>query len=156
MATVLDLPESVETAAGSQYLPKQIYEVIRKRDLVPQRREDAWLPDLTASNKNAITKLAAGAEEEYISVTTKLQSVIDAAIAATPEVESPVELNFPFIPTFNIGDKITMRGRNVGVTGDEVVTEIKYRFEEGTADEILVKASSVTAGVDPGQFVEAE
>ena len=154
VATVLETPEHKETASGSQYLSTHMYEVILKPDLIPERRQDSWLPDLTDSDNNAITKLATSAEEKYIDVGTKLQNAIDAAIAATSTVEAPLDLSFPFMPVINVGDRLSVKGRDIGATGDEVVIELVFKLYESYY--VNVKASNVVAGVKPQKFVREE
>lgn len=151
VATVLETPQSVESDAGDTYLPAPFYQLISKPDLVPERRQDSWLPD-PSGNNNAITKLATSAEEQYVDVTSRLEEAVSASLAASPAIATPLTLLFPFVPTFDIGDRIRLRGRNVNLTGNEVVTRIVYNVHE--AFECRVQATNVLACVDPDQFLE--
>lgn len=154
VATVLEYPVHAETDAGSRFLPTEFYSVISKTDLVPERRFSNGLPDL-AGNKNAIVS-PAGALEDYVDVVERLQDSVDSAIEATPEIETPFELSFPFWPEIDIGDRVALVGRSLQVTGNEVVTEIEYRFAEGIPDEVRVRATSVTASCDLDRIRKGE
>ena len=156
VATVLALPDSVQSSTDDEYLPRTFYDIIQKPDLVPERRQDAWLPDLTNASPNAITQVATSAEEKYVDVDARLTDAINSAIAASPAIESPLMLEFPFLPSIDIGNLIDVRGRNVGASGNEVVTEVSYKFVDGVPSFMKVQATNITVGVDPSQFVEAE
>jgi len=153
VCTVLEIPDSEESATGSQFLPRTFYQVIHKPDLVPERRQDVWLPDL-AGNNNAVSKVAVGASEKYIDISDKLEDAVEAAMAASPRIETPVVATFPFVPPFNIGDRLDIGGRNIRTTGNEVVIEISYQFHEAVPSAVRVKASSVAVGIDPERFEE--
>ena len=155
VATVLEIPESVETASGSQYLPVSFCQVISKSDLAPERRQLADLPDL-AGNNNAITTEADPDEEEYIDITTRLQDAINSAIAASPAVETPVTVELPFVPLFEIGDLLAVSGRAVGASGDEAISSISYKFTEGVPSMAVVNATNVPAAIDPDNYLEPE
>ncbi len=71
-------------------------------------------------------------------------------------MESPVTFEMPFLPDIDIGNRIAINGRNLHVSGDEVVTSMQYRFEEGTFDYVAVQATNLPATIDPEQFVEGE
>jgi len=155
VATVLRVPQYVETDAGNRYLPTAMFQTIEVGDVAPERREDSWLPDLAGSN-NAVSKIAPGSEETYVDIEQRLEDAIDAALDATPEIETPVRIRYPFMPRVDIGDRVSVKGRSVGLTGKEVVTEIRYRFVDGRPNEVAVSASNVMASMDPDQFVEAQ
>lgn len=153
VATVLETPESVETSAGNQYLHEPAYFIIAKSDLVPERRQDVWLPDLAAGN-NDVTTASAGSEEEYVSVTDQLQDAIDSAIASTPAVETQMDADMPFAPVYRIGERIEVLGRESNATGDEVVVESSFQIYEKF--ESRIRATNVVGAeaLDPEQFVE--
>ena len=151
VATLLEVPEWSETAAENQYLTVSMNQQIRKPDLVPEKREDVWLPDLSGNN-NAVSKVAEGSEESYVDISGELDVAIDAAIAATSTTEISLDLEFEFIPTFNIGDHITLRGRDAGESGDEVVTKVAYNVAR--AYETRVHATNLVGSVDPDNFIE--
>lgn len=153
VATVLEVPEYSETDADSKYLPRPFYQVIPKPDLVPERRQLAWLPTIGGSN-NDVDVAADPDEETYVDVTARLEEAVASALAAAPGIETPLSLEFPFIPPFDIGDRIEIAGRDVGQTGDEVVTRIKYG--KHGVEKTFIDATNVTAAVEPEKFVEGE
>lgn len=155
VVTQLEMPDSVQSEDSSRYLPTHFHQVIRKPDLIPERREHVWLPDPLSTDNNAtiIAEDPEDEEEKYVDVEAKLQDVLDAALAQTPEVESPLEFDFPFFPLFNIGDKIVFTGRNMGVTGNEVVISIGYDVHESY--QTRVKATNIVARVDWDEYVKA-
>jgi len=153
VVTVLETVDYKESAPGSVYLPAPRYEIIHKSDLQPERRENVKLPDL-AGAKNDIVDLADEGEEVYIDVADRLQDAIDSALEATPEVESPLKEDLPFIPEINIGDRLEVSGRNLRLSGKEVVTAIRYRFDEGVPDVVAVEATNITAAIESERFVE--
>jgi hypothetical protein len=156
-ATVLEMPAYAQSSAERQYLPMQAYQVLQRTDLVPERRQNVWLPDLDGNN-NAVSKILAGPEDEeekYVDVDDRLSEAVASAIDSTPDVATPVELDFAFVPLFDLGDRIAMKGRQVGASGDEVVVEIAYQFLEGTPTSTHVRATNVLGAMDPEQFVEA-
>jgi len=155
VATVLETPESAESDSGGSYLPASAYKLIQKPDLVQELRQDSWLPDLSSDDNNAISKLATGGEEEYVDISGKLEEAVAAELAASPEIETPLSAEFPFMPTVNIGDRLTVAGRATGATGNEVATQIRYRFEEGVPDVVVVSATNVVAAVEPERFLDA-
>jgi len=156
VVTVLELPESTETDEDSRYLPRSFYQIISKPDLVPEKREDVWLPDLSG-DKNDVTVLATEEEETYVDISSKLSDAVAAALEASAELESPISAEFPFAPEdFEIGDMLDISGRNVKTTGREVITAIRYLFEEGVPDVLQIEATNITAGLDPEQFVQPE
>lgn len=154
LVTVLELPQYLETDTDNKYLPKSFMQVIQKSDLVPERRQDSWLPDLQGGN-NDISKLATSSEEKYVDIEAPLQDVIDSAIASTPSVETPVDFRFPFMPTLQIGDRLSPAGRDVNTTGNEVVTMISYTFKDGVPSYMQARSTNITTSVDPENFVEA-
>lgn len=153
IATVMERPKTSTSDAGSKYLPRARYQMIRKPDLVPELRRDVWLPDL-AGNNNAVTIAAQGAEETYVDISATLDAVVAAALAATSEIERPIELSFPFVPPFNLGDHVTISGRHLPLSGREVVIEVSYQFHEGVASYTHVRCSNALAGVDTTRFRE--
>ena len=158
VVTELATPVTVESSADETYLPETRYAVIRKDDLVPELRRNTMLAD-HAGNNNAITTLAVAATEEdpdetYIDVTDRLTEAAEAALEATPAIETPITVSFPFLPLFEIGDRVRVTGRPLSLSGNEVVTSIQYDISESY--ETQVKATNVLAGVDPDQFLEVE
>jgi len=153
IVTQLEMPDYVQSADGSKYLPSNFYQVVRKPDLVPERRQDVWLPDPSDTDNNGIVKKAEGTEEKYVDVASKLQDVLDAAVDQAPAVECPLELEFPFFPIFDIGDNIVCAGREIGATGDEVVIFIGYDCHESYVTR--VKATNVVARIDWDEYVKA-
>jgi len=156
VATILRTPESKQSADGNTYLPRAFYELISKPDLSPDRREDSYLPNLATSNNNDITKVAVGAEEKYVDIGAKLTDAIDSALAANAAIETPLTIEFPFIPIFDLGDRIDIRGRGLGETGNEVVTSITYTFTSGVPSLSKVKATNVAIAVEPDDFIEGQ
>jgi hypothetical protein len=80
--------------------------------------------------------------------------MVDGAIQQTSQVESPLDLEFPFMPELDIGDHIQVNGRTFALSGDEVVTQIVYDIYE--AYDVRVRATNVLAGVNPEKFMEPE
>jgi hypothetical protein len=146
VATVLETPLIYQTETGDQYLPRTFHQVINLPNVMPELRQDAWLPDLSSGN-HAITKLATSAGETYVDVIDELTEAVDSAKAATPALSSPLRVRFPFLPVCNIGDRLAISGRSVGATGTEVITNITYALHG--AYETSVEATNVTADVQP-------
>jgi hypothetical protein len=92
--------------------------------------------------------------EEYVDVADQLDEMVDGAIAQTPDLESPLDLDFPFMPELNIGDLIDVKGRTFALSGNEVVTQISYDIHD--AYDVKVRATNVLAGVNPEKFMEPE
>jgi hypothetical protein len=146
VATVMDEVAYAQSDESSSYLPDDVYEVIDKPDLVMEVRENSMLPDLaTTTNNNARVTIAAE-EENYVDVTDELEDLLDSVADTSPEVESGLDIELPFFPDVEIGDRITMAGRNVGATGNEVVTEINYEIDRQYVTR--VRATNVIAGID--------
>ena len=152
VATVLETVVSDETEVGAQYLPTQFYQVISKPDLVPEVREYSYLPDLSGDN-NARTQVAGTPAETYIDVADRLSEAIASAIAETASIESAVTLTLPFCPLVAVGDRIAIVGREIGLSGDEVITELVYQFEDSYANEVVVRGTNVVGAIDPDAFV---
>ena len=152
-ATRLELVESASTSVSNQYLPAHVTEVINKADLVPERRERVILPNL-AGDPNDYVLLAAAAEETYVDVYSHLADAIAAARAGSEAIESPLAFEFPFLPDLALGDLVTIRGRDLGATGSEVITSLSYRFRNGVPDCVEAQASNVMAGVNPERYTE--
>lgn len=152
-AVVLETPEVFETDSASNYLPKPFVVLIDKPDLVPEKRFNSILPDLSSSNYNATTTLAA-TEEAYIDVSDKLEEVVDASLASMPKIETPMSMRFPFFPyEIQIGDGIQILGRDTVATGDEAVTAI--RMDVHSNFKVQVDATNLTAAVDNSRFIDA-
>lgn len=152
VATVLETPEIVVSAEDA-FLPDSQYELINKTDLVPERRQNSWLPDLSVTdNPNAISKLATSAEEKYVDVTARLTEVIDSSLAQSPEVESPIDIVLPFYPVWQVGDKVTIAGRDSGANGNEVITAITFNVHHDY--ETRIQASNVMKSIDPEKFIQ--
>lgn len=152
VATILEMPQYYEsTDAG--YLPSLFYAVIQKNDLIPERRQLSMMPDLASDNNNAVVTLGGDAEDEelYVDVDARLQDAVALAISSTPAIETPVNLTFDFIPTFNIGDWVQIQGRKTGASGNEVVTEISYNIYERYS--MSVKATNVVGSVNAEKFI---
>lgn len=152
VATVLEFPEYAQSEDEDSYLPSEFFNLIAKSDLVPERRAAVKLPDLESANVHAIATVAA-TEEQYVSVTTQLEAEVEAAVRWSPEIETPLTVYLPFMPTAEIGDQLTISGRNVKATGDEVITEITYNCDREFATEL--RATNVMSGVDASQIARA-
>lgn len=152
IATVIGLPKTSETPTASAYLPKKFYQVIMKHDLVPEQRGVVWLPKMGGTN-NEVDHVSA-TTEEYVDVEDQLDEIVDGAIEQTSAIETPVDLEFPFMPEVDIGDRISVHGRDFSLSGNEVVTQISYDIHD--AYDVKIKATNVLAGVDPEKFMEAE
>ena len=152
VATVLELPENYTTTTGSAtYLTSPMTQMIPKPDLVPERRQNSWLPNLGSSDPHAYTALlTGGSEDRYVTVTTRLLSAAQAALARSPEIETPIDIVLELFPIWNVGDRLSLAGRNLGQTGDEVITEIEYGVHHQY--ETRVKATNLMIGVDPEKF----
>lgn len=156
-ATVLESRQLSETTEHDEFLPESYCRLIQNPDLVPERRLNVRLPDLSGGpNATVIAAESEDNDEElYVDVTDRLDEVVAAAIAASPSVETPLDIEFGTIPDMEIGDHILLRGRNLGQSGKEVVVEIRYAFQDGVPNACSIIATNVTAGVDPSKFVEA-
>lgn len=150
VATILEVPQCVESGNDSEFLEEPFYEVVHKPDLVPERRENCLLPDLAGSGDQVVT-ISADTEELYVDVESRLQDVLDALEEASPEVETPIRAVFDFLPAFQLGDRLQVSGRDVGATGREVVTEIGYNVHEDYRTHVA--ATNVARAVDPDAFV---
>jgi len=127
-------------------------QMIPKPDLVPERRQYVYLPDLASSDAHAISSPSTGGtEEKYVSVTARLFDVAIAALRRSPAIETPIDILLELFPLWNVGDRLVLVGRNLGQTGDEVITEIEYGIHHQY--ETRVKASNLMASVDPEKFV---
>lgn len=152
IATVIGLPKTSQSTVASRYLPKRFTQLIIKSDLVPEQRGIVWLPKMSGTN-NELDKVSL-VTEEYVDVSDQLDEMVDGAIAQTPDIESPLDLEFPFMPELNIGDRLEVNGRSFAVSGNEVVTQISYNIHN--AYDVKVRATNVLAGVNPEQFMEPE
>ena len=152
IATIIQgIPKFSETNVGSLYLPKKFTQLIVKHDLIPEQRGVSVLPVMGGAN-NAVFQ-ASTATEDYVDVGQQLDEIVAGAIAQTPSIESPLELDFPFMPELNIGDLMQVQGRQLNLSGNEVVTRIAWDIYE--AYDVHVTATNVLAGVNPDQFLEA-
>ena len=153
VATVLELPEDYTTTASTgAYLVSPMTQMISKPDLVPERRQNLYLPDLSSSDAHAISSPSTGGiEEKYVSVTTRLFDAAMGALRRSPSIETPIDILLELFPLWNVGDRLVLVGRNLGQTGDEVITEIEYGIHHQY--ETRVKASNLMASVDPEKFV---
>lgn len=153
-AVVTELVEYDEQSAPSSYLPLAHHQVIRKDDLVPEHRINSLLPDLaTQTNRNA-KELFAEEEEAYVDVTDQLAAIASAALVASSILECRLELAFLTFPLFNIGDWVTVQGRDIGLTGKEVVVGIEYDVVENY--QTTIQCTNVIAGVAAGKYLEAD
>ena len=153
VATVLELQEVVESTPAA-YLAEPVTEIIEKSDLVPERRQNIWLPNLSSTDPHMILKLISEdgtTEEKYVDVTARLTEAVTSAIARTPKVETPIDLTMDFFPIWQIGDRITIQGRNTGATGDEVIIALAFNVHEAFVTKI--QASNVMKAVDPDKFI---
>ena len=149
-ATVLEIPESAVTTPSARYLDKPITDPIRKTDLVPERRQDAWVPD-PAGGPNAKLKLSPGAEEKYVDVGPRLAEIAASALARSPKIETPIQVTLPFFPIWQLGDRVALIGRPLGQTGDEVITEITWQVHHEY--ETRLRATNVMSAVDPSKIL---
>jgi hypothetical protein len=152
IATLIGLPKTSQSTIASAYLPKHFTQLIIKSDLVPEQRGIVWLPKMGGSN-NEVDHVSL-TTEEYVDVADQLDEMVDGAIAQTPDLESPLDLDFPFMPELNIGDLIDVKGRTFALSGNEVVTQISYDIHD--AYDVKVRATNVLAGVNPEKFMEPE
>lgn len=152
IVTNIGLPKTSETDVSVSYLPKHFTQLIIKHDLIPEKRGVVWLPKMGGNNN--VVDMVSLCDEEYVDVGSQLDEMLDGAIAQTPAIESPLELDFPFMPELNIGDRISVQGRTFALSGNEVVTQISYDIHE--AYDVHVKATNVLDGVNPEQFMEPE
>lgn len=150
VAMQLETRDVFESDTNSKYLPEEFYVVTTKEDLIPEKRCTVWLPDLAGDN-NAISALAA-TEEAYYDVAALLEEACDSSVESMPLIETPIELRFGFFPVLNIGDRISVSGRDVGATGDEVITQVMFNIHESF--ETRVTATNVMAAVNPEEFVK--
>jgi hypothetical protein len=155
VATQLELPQTVLSDPGQQYLPEPRIQTIRKPDLVPERRESVRLPKLDGTPLETIVAAESG-EELYVDVTSNLEDALDSAIEFNPELQRPITLTFALVPDIDIGDRISFSGRPTGATGNEVVTEVSFKFADGVPDAVVVKATNVPSAVSPERFLEPE
>lgn len=150
VATVLEMPE-IKESTGTGYLPCKMYDMIVRPDLVPERRQKSWLPDLTDSSAHKIVEKAASAEEKYVDVGSIMTEIAASALAQTPSLETPIDLTLPFFPIWQVGDRIQITGRSTGASGNEVIIGITYSVHENF--QTKVQASNVMKAVDPEKFV---
>ena len=151
--TVATVLESVESVASGRapVLPVPQVELIPKDTLIPEKRFRTLLPEV-GGDPNDIVKLAEEIED-YVSVNDKLQAAIDTAIAANGVVETPATFELPFMPDIDIGDHVTVEGRGLGLSGDEVVIGMRYQFDAGVPDRLEVEATNLVGSIDPERFV---
>jgi len=154
VVTILELPESAESDSGDTYLPENSYTVISKPDLVPERRQAVWLPDLAGDN-NAVTKIAPDPDDEeiYVDISDKLADAVAAALAGTPRIETRMDVGLPFSPVIHVGDRISILGRAVGAAGNEVCVQVRYRVYEQY--ESSIRATNVLGRIVPEDFIRA-
>lgn len=146
-ATVIERVEYVQKTIPNPWFPLAHYLVLRKEDLVPEKRLNVYLPDLAdTGDRNAVALYANGSElEAYVDVGDQLTELAENALAASDELERRCELRFPCFPLFTLGDLLVIQGRSLGLSGNEVVTEIEYNVSE--AYETIVRACNVVAGM---------
>lgn len=150
VATILEFPETYVTAGGSAYLADHIHQLIQLTQLTPERRFNAWLPDL-AGNNNSISTIAASAEEKYLDVSTQLKAAGDSALAETAQIETPIEAKLPFFPIWELGDQVAIVGRNLGATGNEVIVDLTYSVHEQFVT--TIRATNVMKRVNQSKLV---
>lgn len=116
---------------------------IQRDDLVPEYRYKSELPDLGDPTD---TVTLADTLEAYVDVQDELQKIADRSLTLSPAEAIKVSAVLPFLPHFEIGDRLDVDGRDAGLSGDEVVTEIAYRFIDGVANSVSVKATNSMIG----------
>lgn len=151
VATVLESSEIVGNDDGDYYLPEPMTEVVKRTDLVPERRHFVALPTLTGDNPHAYDSIAVSAEEKYVDVTARLTDALSALSDSSPEIESPITATLPMFPVWQIGDRVAIQGRPSGATGREVITKITYNVYEEFST--VIEATNVMVAVDPEKFV---
>jgi hypothetical protein len=155
VATITERVEYDQESEPSPYLPLAHYLVIRKDDLIPEKRFNSWLPDLaTSSNRNAIEIQAETDEESYVDVESQLTEIASNALVGSNALETRLELKFPCFPLFQLGDWVTVEGRALGLSGNEVVIGIDYDVNESF--ETAIQCTNVISGVKPGKYLEAD
>ena len=150
VATVLEERQFAVTLETSNFLPRQFCQLIVKRDLVPQKRENTFLPDLTSGNGNAIAKPAA-TEEDYVDITDKLEVARDNAQGANAQIETNLRADFELMPIYNIGDNIRLSGRDLDTPNDMVCTHVRY--EPHPSGKTSIEVTNVNASIDPEDFI---
>jgi len=151
VATVLEEFEIASSPENTVYLPEPVAEIIRRNDLVPERRQNSYLPKLTGTNSHAIDTISETSEEKYVDVTARINDTLSAIFDSSPEVECPISATLPFFPIWAIGDRVRIQGRNSGATGREVITKIQYGVYEQF--ETRIEATNIMISVDPEKFV---
>jgi hypothetical protein len=150
VATILEFPETYVTAVGSQYLTDHIHQLIQLTQLTPERRFNSWLPDLAGAN-NSIATIATSSEEKYLDIGPELKQAGDSALEETAQIETPIEAKLPFFPIWELGDQVSIVGRNLGATGYEVIIDITYDVHEQFVT--TIKATNVMKRVNQSKLV---
>lgn len=129
VATVTEVIDYKESPKASSFLPKQFWQVVRRPDLVTERRRNSWLPNLTTGGilKQVDTQPDG---DTYLDASEKLQKVLDGVVRLSPKKETELAFGFPLMPVFNIGDLLNVSGRQIGQNGDEVVVSIRYSVHD--------------------------
>ena len=148
VATVLEYHD-YKANTGDSYLPDPRYDLVHKTDLVPERRQLSWLPALTGV-PNAVVSVAASAEEKYVDFDSRLEAIADAIGASSPAIETPLTLRLELFPIWHIGDQVKIVGRNLGQTGNEIITRISFSVHHDYVTE--VEATNIVASIDPEKF----
>lgn len=144
VATVLETFDKATSESSTEYLPKPFCTMTRKSELQQEVRELIWLPNPTTGAHTAF----APTEEIYVDIQPRLAEILAAQQALAPGIETQMDLQFDFIPIFNLGDLIALSGRDLGQTGNEVVTSVSYDVHEDYRTH--VSATNIAAGAGSG------
>jgi hypothetical protein len=150
LATILEYPEVYATASASQYLANHLVQLIPLTQLTPERRHNSWLPDLAGGN-NGVSVIAEDDEEKYVSVTDELKKAADAALAGTSQIETPIDARLPFFSLWDVGDQVTISGRNLGATGNEVIVDLTFDVHDQFVT--TIHATNVMKAVNQSKIV---
>lgn len=142
-ATVLETFEQSVTAIANTYLPKPFTQLVRKDDIIPETRQDCSLPDLTTGEMTVTVGIEDGLEK-YLDIAAQLTEIRDSVALLAPKVANDLTIGFDFIPILFIGDLLEINGRDIGQSGQEVVTNVTYDVH--AAYHTTVKATDVVAG----------
>lgn len=142
VATELETRRHAETQMVGM-LTNPMYAVIQKPDLVPELRHLVWLPDLDSTDRNAHIIAATPDEETYVDIYNKIVLLSEAAALATPEIETHVEVTLPWLAVARVGDKLAITGRNLTLSGYEVITDISWQIYE--TYRMTIEATNVPA-----------
>jgi hypothetical protein len=128
IATEVETRSYAETA--EPFLSSPRWAVVHKPELVQQTRWAVWVPDLSATNPNAVSILAPDAQETYVDIEDEILSAAAQGVLSNPELERRIEMDLPFLADVSIGDGISVVGRETGLTGREVVVALSYKIFE--------------------------